>query len=58
MLNLHCNKNGKKTIKKNKKKNYAITEIRTQEVWVQNSTKVSTTLWRPMELTDENINIC
>ena len=32
MLNLHCNKNGKK--KKKKKKKYAITEIRTQEVWV------------------------
>ena len=48
MLNLHCNKNGEKERKKNIKQNYAKkTEIRTQEV-------VSTTLWRPMQLTDKN----
>ena len=53
MLNLHCNKNDKK---KHKKKiiNYAITVIRTQDVWVQIPTEVSTTLWRAMKLTDKN----
>ena len=43
MLNLHCNKNGKNKQKKKKKKSMG-----------SKSTEVSTTLWRPMELTDKN----
>ena len=33
MLNLHCNNNDKKHEKNDKKKNYAITEIRTRDIW-------------------------
>ena len=67
MLNLHCNKNGKKTTtttkkkkkkkkkhKKKKKKNVCDYRDSNPGSIGSKSTKVSTTLWRPMELTEKN----
>ena len=52
MLNLHCNKNGKKKKKKKKK----ICDYRNSNPGSMGlkTTEVSSTLWRPMELTDKN----
>ena len=54
MLNLHCNKNGKK--KKKKKKNMRLCDYRDSNPGRigSKSTEVSTTVWRPMELTEKN----
>ena len=56
MLNLHCNKNGKKIVNKIKK----IMRLPRFEPGIMGSksTEVSTTQWRLMELTDKIINIC
>ena len=50
MLSLHCNKNGKKNLKKK------ICDYRDSNPGSigSKSTEVSTTLWSPMELTDKN----
>ena len=52
MLNSHCNKNGKKKKKKEKK----ICDYRDPNPGSMGSksTKVSTTLWRLMELSNKN----
>ena len=64
MLNLHCNKNGKTKKKKKKKKKTNRIKKKNKKICnyrdsnPQNmgskSTEVSTTLCRPMELTDKN----
>ena len=54
MLNLHCNKNDKK--KNHKKKFKKMCDYRDSNPGSMGSraTEVSTTLWRPIELTDKN----
>ena len=51
MLNLHCNKNGKKKKKKKKKCDYRDSNPGSVG---SKSTEVSITLWRPMKLSDKN----
>ena len=49
MLNLHCNKNGKKKKKKKKRCDYRDSNLGSMG---SKSTNVSTTLWRLIELID------
>ena len=53
MLNLNRNNNDRKTKKKNNKKNHAMANLNPGYM-VSKSTKISTTLWRPMQFSDKN----